>query len=88
MLSETENGELCFKLEGLDANEVLRVAASLEQQSEHPLANAIVALADDPVRRQKIGLRASAHVREKFTIDHMADNLIRQLDSVADPVRR
>jgi len=47
------------------------------------LANAILALADDPARRLRIGASAAARVRERFTIEKMADNLIRELDSVA-----
>ncbi len=52
------------------------------------LANAIVSLIDDPARRLRIGVCAAARVRERFTIDHMADNLIRQLDDAANPARR
>jgi glycosyltransferase involved in cell wall biosynthesis len=46
------------------------------------LARAIVALADDPERRQAMGTRAAARVRSAFTIDLMATNLLRHLDSV------
>jgi glycosyltransferase involved in cell wall biosynthesis len=52
------------------------------------LAGAIAALADDPERRRRIGARAAARVRESFSIDIMAANLLRHLDSVPGaPVR-
>ena len=46
------------------------------------LGNAILALADDPALRRRIGAKGAARVRESFTIDRMASDLLRHLDSV------
>jgi glycosyltransferase involved in cell wall biosynthesis len=46
------------------------------------LADAIVALARDPDRRRRMGALALARVRDSFTIEVMAANLVRHLDSV------
>jgi glycosyltransferase involved in cell wall biosynthesis len=47
------------------------------------LASAIADLARDPDRRRTMGARALSRVREAFTIESMADNLIRHLDGAA-----
>jgi glycosyltransferase involved in cell wall biosynthesis len=46
------------------------------------LARSIVALAEDPERRRTMGARGAERVRSAFTIDLMASNLLRHLDSV------
>ena len=47
-------------LAGTSSNEVLRLAAAVEQQSEHPIARAIVAEAQSPARGRSAGVWASA----------------------------
>jgi glycosyltransferase involved in cell wall biosynthesis len=47
------------------------------------LARAMIALIDSPYRRSALGARGRALVRDRFSIDVMAANLIRHLDSLA-----
>jgi glycosyltransferase involved in cell wall biosynthesis len=46
------------------------------------LAAAMAALAEDAGRRQAIGARGAARVRESFTIDRMASELVAHLDAL------
>ena len=46
------------------------------------LAGAMIALADNPERRQRIGARAAACVKETFSIERMATNLLEHLDGL------
>src|SRR5690606_14162428 len=87
---------------GLDKNEILRLAASLERQSEHPLADAIVrsaneqklALAnvenfDSPVGKGVVGTvegRALVIGNRRIMSDAGIDTA--QLDGRADDMRK
>jgi glycosyltransferase involved in cell wall biosynthesis len=54
----------------------------VEPDDPRALAAAMVALAEDAGRRQAIGARGAARVRESFTIDRMASELLRHLDEL------
>jgi len=47
------------------------------------LAAAITTLVDDPEKRRRMGIAGLARVKDAFTIDVMARNLIAHFDSVA-----
>jgi len=51
-------------------------------EDDAALADAILALGDNPELRQRIGEKGAARVHESFTIDAMVANLILHLDSV------
>lgn len=46
------------------------------------LADAMVALADDPERRRRMGAYAATRVKQLFTIEQMAEGLLHNLDSL------
>jgi heavy metal translocating P-type ATPase len=54
--------ERIVQLDGIDPNETLRLAASLDRLSSHPLAHALVAGADE----QGLSLELPDHVEESF----------------------